>query len=68
MIQIFDKVNEQWKEFYLIDINTDEIYQSSLEDLPKEVTGKYISGFVSYNPVWNYATIEKSRLREVKKK
>ena len=67
MIEIYDKDKAIWTQFYLIDVNTDEVYEKKLEELPKEVVGKYVSGVVGYSPVWNYAVVEKDKLREIEK-
>ena len=63
MIQIYLEKNDEWIEFYPIDI-MDSLDKRSLDDLPNEITGKYISGVVGYNPVWSYITVNKKMLRE----
>ena len=64
MLEIYDKENALWTQFYPVDVNTDEIYEKKLEELPDEVMGKYIGGIVGYTPVWYYTTIKKENLRE----
>lgn len=65
MIQIYDREQKKWIQFYLIDINTDEIYEKKLQDLPEEVVGKYNGGMFDNKIIWNYAVIDKNFLREI---
>ena len=65
MIEIYDKEQKKWIKFYLIDVNTDEIYEKKLQDLPEEVVGKYHGGMVDNKIIWNYAVIDKNFLREI---
>ena len=65
MIEIYDKEKAIWTQFYLVEVNTDEVYEKKLEDIPEEVLGKYVSGIVGYTPVWSYVTVEKDKLREI---
>tara|TARA_A100001015_G_C14707721_1_gene600812 strand:+ start:231 stop:428 length:198 start_codon:yes stop_codon:yes gene_type:complete len=64
MLEIYDEQNSLWTQFYLVNQNTDEIYEQKLEELPENVMGKYIGGIVGYTPVWYYTTIKKKYLRE----
>ena len=64
MIKYLLKHENRLVEFYLIDI-TDTVInvkKESIENLPEEVLGKYVSGVVGYNPVWTYKTVNKKEL------
>ena len=65
MIKYLLKHENRLVEFYLIDI-TDTVInvkKESIENLPEEVLGKYVSGVVGYNPVWTYKTVNKKELQ-----
>ena len=67
LLEIYNDKEAEWTQFYPVDVNTNEAYERTLENLPGEVTGKYMGGIVGYTPVWFYTTIQKSRLRETRK-
>ena len=66
MLEIYIKNDASWTQFYPVDVNTNEVYERTLEDLPNEVMGKYMGGTVGYTPVWYYITIDKTKLREAR--
>ena len=65
MLEIHIEESDTWIKFFPVNVNTNEIYESKLKDLPDEVMGKYMGGIVGYTPVWYYTTVKKARLREV---
>lgn len=69
MLKYFLKEENRYVEFYLIDIcdSIINVNKISFENLPDEVLGKYISGFVSYNPVWTIKTVNKKELKFLEK-
>ena len=64
-LEIYDKENYRWTQFYPVNVNTNEIYEQKIEELPNEVMGKYIGGIVGYTPVWYFITLDKRNLREI---
>ena len=64
MLEYYSPRAGAWTEFYVVDVNTDEICERELGDLPDKVAGKYMGGLVGYTPVWYYITVEKSKLRQ----